>query len=80
MLCPILPKHKDDGAAVDRLRRVVEETGHHENLRAILLGMLEWTVDPQWPVAEAMGGLHTCFTYTRWGIHRVANAGEHHAD
>ena len=57
MPCPILPEHKDDWAAVDRLQRVVAESGHHEDLRAILPGMLEWTVDPQWPIADAMGGL-----------------------
>ena len=57
MPCPIMPKHKDDWAAVDRLRRVVAENGHHEDLRAILPGMLEWTVDPQWPIADAMGDL-----------------------
>lgn len=54
---PILPKHKDDWAAVNRLRRVVEVVGYHEEFRAIISALLEWVVDPQWPIADPVGSL-----------------------
>lgn len=55
--CLRLPREKDDWVAVEDLRRAVEAGGYNEHVLAAFPALLEWAVDPNWPVASPIGAI-----------------------
>lgn len=52
-----LPREKDDWAAVEDLRRAVQVAGYSDHVLAAFPALLEWAVDPNWPIASSIGAI-----------------------
>lgn len=51
----LVPAHKDDHDAVERLTRVVAEHGFGPELHDVIPELLGWVADMHWSVASAIG-------------------------
>ena len=67
-LCLRLPREKDDWVAVEDLRRAIQVAGYSEHVLAAFPALLEWAVDPNWPIASPIGAI-----VAEAGIHALSS-------